>query len=572
MTNNINNFNNNDIIFTDKEGTFKLKEILKLDINGMIKRNDTSPLEPFLENMMYSDYEDNNLGIAPSEDVVLKIINDFQLIQEYLLYKQQSLENNSKVLENQYNMHVNKAMIDENELNENKLRIKALKSEIKLKENTIYAHKYLLEEHKAKRKRFSCQFCEGKVFQTEKALLSHFERRHKKNKTLNHNNMETDQSYCEEANTQNNFNKKFLDLTTNFENYMKTHNNDSFNKFMENQKNHEAKLIEIEKQRHHNETKTLEENFTKVLLELKELTQNNTSKEKESDKMNVMQNEMLNKQAAVMNSMLEEINKSNEEKMLMFQKQVEIMKNQLTEELGEFKNQSMKLLNKSLLDESARKHNLSITSNNVDLEILKQEKADVNNSLIQEAVINNSILCKKTRFNAGILEDDISEDEEHSFGKGNQQDPNVSVIESKKTNLLEIKEEIEMSFAAHCNTEKEMLLENQRKLQENVEETNEMVKKKDDHITGLVTLVNEMVSDLHSFNANANTKDMEEFKAIFDEIEAKSNLNKSNIQKTKKNNSFKEMSQIKDIFDKFCDRDELFVQEKLVIENYKDLM
>lgn len=245
------------------------------------------------------------------------------------------------------------------------------------------------------------------------------------------------------------------------------------------------------------------------------------------------------------------------------------MKNQLSEELGELKNHSMNLINHSMAEESSRRHknNLSITSNKIDVEILKQDKADVNNSLVQEAVINNSIINKKIRYNAGILEDDFSGDE-HDLN-----DVNLSVIESKRnqSNILKIKEEIEISFAANCDKEKEELIENHKKLKENVDDLNQKGKRKDEHIGNLVNLVNEMVSDLQSFGVNTNTNDVDnEYKSIFDEIEAKSNLNRSKINNSRKNN--KDMSQIKELFDKFVDRDELFVNEKLSIENYKELM
>ena len=543
----------------------------------MIKKNDPSQLEVFLENLMYSDYEDNNMSLT-SDDTVIKVVNDFQLILEYLLNKQQSYLSDSKVLENQYNTLVNKAMLDEHQLNENKLKIKGLKNEIKLKENTIYSYKHILDEQKSKRRKFSCQFCEGKVFESEEALLGHFERRHKKNRTLIGGRLDTDQSGYEEnaSNNQvNTLNQKFLDLTNNFENYMKTFKNEDINKLLENQKTLEAKLLEKEKERHQTETKSLEENFTKVLLELKDLSSVNKNNDKNKDlseqqtKVNELQNEMLVKQAAVMNSMLAEINKANEEKMMMFQKQVESMKNQLSEELGELKNHSMNLINHSMAEESSRRHknNLSITSNKIDVEILKQDKADVNNSLVQEAVINNSIINKKIRYNAGILEDDFSGDE-HDLN-----DVNLSVIESKRnqSNILKIKEEIEISFAANCDKEKEELIENHKKLKENVDDLNQKGKRKDEHIGNLVNLVNEMVSDLQSFGVNTNTNDVDnEYKSIFDEIEAKSNLNRSKINNSRKNN--KDMSQIKELFDKFVDRDELFVNEKLSIENYKELM
>jgi len=52
-------------IFRERSGRLKWREIQKLDLDSMIKDNDISPLENYLENLIFSNIDETDLQIVP---------------------------------------------------------------------------------------------------------------------------------------------------------------------------------------------------------------------------------------------------------------------------------------------------------------------------------------------------------------------------------------------------------------------------------------------------------------------------------------------------------------------------
>jgi hypothetical protein len=275
-------------IFKERSGRLKWREIMKLDVDLMIRENDISPLENYLENLIFSNVDETDLQIVP-ETSFLKLVKINQYVMEFLLDTQQRLEYENKILEVNYSQVVNDAITKENILKENKSLINALKKDKKEKEIVLNTYKCLIDEYKSQgiigvnnnnnnyqsssnsiveRKYFFCKFCEGKRFSSEENLEAHLRRRHgrefnsgESSKEFNKNSSLTSTPKIEE---------KFEEMKSFFETYVKNFHNDSYLKLIEQQKNLEHKLSEIKSEKG-NDFREIENTFKSTLLEMKEM-------------------------------------------------------------------------------------------------------------------------------------------------------------------------------------------------------------------------------------------------------------------------------------------------------------
>lgn len=223
----------NQLFFSFKQRSGKLcwKEIMKLDLDQMLKTNDISALEAYLENLVFSSIEANDVEII-SENATVKLIKIYQHVLEYLLHTQLRLEGENKAMELSYAQLQSEAAFKENSLKANKSLISSLKKDKKEKESVLSTYKCLMDEYKSgvfspyafnnfnnlnnnsnfnnfnlndfknskfsaaanaessdrsnnninlsdnKKQYFFCQYCSGKKFSSEENLQNHFQRRH----------------------------------------------------------------------------------------------------------------------------------------------------------------------------------------------------------------------------------------------------------------------------------------------------------------------------------------------------------------------------------------------------------
>ena len=85
----VNTFNNNlgqstqcQFIFNNRTIPLKWKDLMKIDIDLMLRKNNINDLEPHLNNLIFGTVEENDLQIA-SEEHVIKLIKMFQLTLKY---------------------------------------------------------------------------------------------------------------------------------------------------------------------------------------------------------------------------------------------------------------------------------------------------------------------------------------------------------------------------------------------------------------------------------------------------------------------------------------------------------
>ena len=428
--NNVNVYNSvsNSIgyIFKERSGRLRWKDIISLDIESMIRTNDLTPLENYLENLIFSTIDENDLQIVP-EPNILKLIKTYQYILEYLLYTQQKLENENKILETNYTQLVQEAMNKENILKDNKSVIRSLKKEKREKEMVLNTYKCVIDEYKSKPEKlyFFCKFCSGKKFSSESALNEHFQRRH------------GDQNISKTSNKPN-IDEKMDQMKTYFETYVKSFQNESYMKMVENQKNLENKLIEIKNEKK-NEINDIEYNFKNTLLEMKELIVKNSNigntyqqssviekRDETTDKHYEETMDILKSQAKYMNDILVDMNKAQNDKIQSVIEQLNYFKQNISEEFNILKQQKIKKKEKEKDKEKEKekekeKDKEFDKDKDKEKENVKEISISYEKKYIPEKITHaESIefvkkeipkITKKSIFNAGPLESDYSEEE-----------------------------------------------------------------------------------------------------------------------------------------------------------------
>jgi hypothetical protein len=437
-------------IFKERSGRLKWKEMMKLDLEGMIRDNDISPLENYLENLIFSSIDETDLQIVP-ETSFLKLVKINQYIMEFLLDTQQRLEYENKSLESNYNTLVTESIHKESVLKENKSLINALKKDKREKEMVLNTYKCLIDEYKqnavnlapnktddsiAKSKKyFYCQYCEGKKFSSEDNLESHLRRRHA--------SVKPSQS-VDSFQPNTNLEEKFDQIKNFFETYVKNFHSESFGKIYEHQKNLENKLSEIKSEKG-NDIKEMENTFKSTLIEMKEIYLKNSmmnannmmgnsylgvtpmvtdKSRKDSDDDSEKANKKLKKQTKKMNEMLKDMGKEQNEKIGKLMEQFMQFKNSLAEEFKEIKTKSniTPVINNEVSEklDLQTKNTKGINNLQYSTVVSKAESIQINRDdqvttnlnshrhveLVKEAIIQKTIHNKKVLFNSGRLESD----------------------------------------------------------------------------------------------------------------------------------------------------------------------
>ncbi len=134
-------------VFRERYGRLNWKDIISLDLDIMVRNNDITPLEDYIENLVFAVIEENDMQCMP-EHFILKLLRIYQYIIEYLMFTQQKIENENKVFETHHNNMISESKTSEQRMKENKQRINSLKKENKQKEVVVNTYKFLLEDYK----------------------------------------------------------------------------------------------------------------------------------------------------------------------------------------------------------------------------------------------------------------------------------------------------------------------------------------------------------------------------------------------------------------------------------------
>jgi len=485
---NLYTINQNPMFFSFKvrSGKLRWKEIMKLDIDSMIKTNDISTLESHLENLIFSSVDENDVEII-TETTTVKLIKIFQHVLEYLLHTQIRLENENKMVDSNYSQLLNESIFKENMLKENKTLISTLKKDKKEKESILNTYKCIIEEYKnggfantinyntqkrikisasvnpqsfnEKNHYFFCKYCSGKKFSNEENLNSHYQRRHanqNNSETINKKDKDLDISDLRQSKRDyvKNLEGQVEELKHLFQNFMKNNfQNESLTKLAESQKVLENKLGEVnyDKEKMVN---LMEENFKKTLIEIKEFVKSNVANNSLSKNQDIYSNneslvkqkegiDTINSNINQMNSMISEIKKNQNEKIQNVYEQINNMKSTISSEIKDLKDTNQ-------LKDSNKKigfgNSQSFNENNFNR--FKGESVEITNAFSisnlpenlnknKKGSENYNIKVVKPYFNAGPLESDYSEDEKPSNNFDLRKNQSVKISQENKNDVFQ---------------------------------------------------------------------------------------------------------------------------------------
>ena len=193
---------------------FYWKELMKIRIKNLEQTGDISIISPYVENILYTRLDLENLDLL-SEEYIIQLITLLQLVGQYLIYTQKMLESEN------YDLKQNIIFLKNNLIENEKYKniIDNLNRQIQEKDFLIKTYqnmtqntndindinsegkdinmKSIPEISYIKKTYYYCNICLGKKFKTQKYLDEHMIRRHYNFKDLYINKKE-----IEEKNTQ----------------------------------------------------------------------------------------------------------------------------------------------------------------------------------------------------------------------------------------------------------------------------------------------------------------------------------------------------------------------------------
>ena len=241
LKNNINCKNNNmtlyqKFMFTFINRKFYWKELMKIKTKSIEDTGDISLLSPYVENILYTRLDLENLDFL-SDEYIIQLITLLQLIGQYLVYTQKMLE--SENYELKQNIIYLKNNIVENEkyqriienlnmqIKEKDFLIKTYQNmtqngnEINNENNENANEKSNPEINYIKKTYYYCNICLGKKFKSQKYLDEHMIRRHYNFKDLYIDKKEIEAKKAEDEKYRLEFNERINLIKSEYENMFK---------------------------------------------------------------------------------------------------------------------------------------------------------------------------------------------------------------------------------------------------------------------------------------------------------------------------------------------------------------
>ena len=241
LKNNINYKNNNmtlyqKFMFTFINRKFYWKELMKIKTKSIEDTGDISLLSPYVENILYTRLDLENLDLL-SDEYIIQLITLLQLIGQYLVYTQKMLE--SENYELKQNIIYLKNNIVENEkyqriienlnmqIKEKDFLIKTYQNmtqngnEVNNENNENANEKSNPEISYIKKTYYYCNICLGKKFKSQKYLDEHMIRRHYNFKDLYIDKKEIEAKKAEDEKYRLEFNERINLIKSEYENMFK---------------------------------------------------------------------------------------------------------------------------------------------------------------------------------------------------------------------------------------------------------------------------------------------------------------------------------------------------------------
>ena len=218
-------YSNQKFIFNFINRKFYWKELMKIRTKNIESTGDVSILSPYVENILYTRLDLENLDLL-SEEYIIQLITLLQLIGQYLVYTQKMLESEN------YNLKQNIIYLKNNLIENEKYQsiIDNLNRQIQEKDFLIRTYqnmtqngndindinsedkdinmKNISEISYIKKTYYYCNICLGKKFKTQKYLDEHMIRRHYNFKDLYINKKEIEEKKEQDELYRLEFNEK----------------------------------------------------------------------------------------------------------------------------------------------------------------------------------------------------------------------------------------------------------------------------------------------------------------------------------------------------------------------------
>ena len=218
-------YSNQKFIFNFINRKFYWKELMKIRTKNIESTGDVSILSPYVENILYTRLDLENLDLL-SEEYIIQLITLLQLIGQYLVYTQKKLESEN------YNLKQNIIYLKNNLIENEKYQsiIDNLNRQIQEKDFLIRTYqnmtqngndindinsedkdinmKNISEISYIKKTYYYCNICLGKKFKTQKYLDEHMIRRHYNFKDLYINKKEIEEKKEQDELYRLEFNEK----------------------------------------------------------------------------------------------------------------------------------------------------------------------------------------------------------------------------------------------------------------------------------------------------------------------------------------------------------------------------
>ena len=219
------NYSNQKFMFNFINRKFYWKELMKIRTKNIESTGDVSILSPYVENILYTRLDLENLDLL-SEEYIIQLITLLQLIGQYLVYTQKMLESEN------YNLKQNIIYLKNNLIENEKYQsiIDNLNRQIQEKDFLIRTYqnmtqngndindinsedkdinmKNISEISYIKKTYYYCNICLGKKFKTQKYLDEHMIRRHYNFKDLYINKKEIEEKKEQDELYRLEFNEK----------------------------------------------------------------------------------------------------------------------------------------------------------------------------------------------------------------------------------------------------------------------------------------------------------------------------------------------------------------------------
>ena len=430
--------------YNERNMNIKWRNIMKIDIDALRSTNDLTPLNNYIDNMIYSNISEEEIGSVP-EGNIAKLIKLYQIIIDNVLKNQNQLESKIEYLSDE-----NSRLINENEnkdasLRENKDLITKFKKQKQNDDRVLLTYKNVIQNMGKLRKKtdinvsinnshviknenegeFFCKYCTGVKFYSEEDLERHMRKAHQINVKI--------KSQREDSNIE----KKIDDLKKQFETYLKNFQDGNMKNYQEQRK--------LESDNYEKQMEKMERNFKDTLKDLKDFYIQSTL-----NQGNVKTTNLYIPQSGYTEKIIEknnDNNNNNDEIIKLLKDNINEMNKRMEEQNEKNANalREMKDLYESQLND-LREENRRLRDNkkNITVNVNNREEEKKNDFRSKPNIIEEKKpikkIDKKTNFYGGELIDDNDDDDiilkKNIINQMSDISKIINVVTNKKTDII----------------------------------------------------------------------------------------------------------------------------------------